>query len=59
MNVVDIESATLFERNVAAAGDLREASEARFDSEEEGTVAVAFELTREKGARANKGNVAL
>ena len=34
-DVVKVESATFFKREVAAAGDLGEAGETRFDDEEE------------------------
>ena len=44
LNIVDVESATFVERNVATAGDLRESSDARFNTEDEAAVAVVFEL---------------
>lgn len=59
LDVINVEGATLFEADIAATRDLGEASEAGFDSEEKGAVAVMMELARDEGARPDERNITL
>lgn len=59
LDVVNVEGAAFFKADVAAAGDLGEASEAGFDGEKERAVAVMMEFAGDEGARPDERNVSL
>ena len=58
MDIVDVEGAAFFERDVAAAGDLGETGEAGFDGEEERAVAIVLQFAWDESAGADEGDVA-
>ncbi len=58
MDVIEVKGAALFEADVAATRDLSETSEAGFDREEEGAVAVMAEFAGDEGAGADERDVA-
>ena len=58
LDIVDVEGATFVEGDIAAAGNLRKASEAGFDREDKTAITVVFKLDWLESARANKRDVA-
>jgi len=57
-DVIEVERTTFFKRDVATAGDLGEAGEARLNREEKRAVAVFLQFPRDEGTWADKGDVA-